>query len=309
MSASGQLLTIGLPVFNGERYVAQAIESILAQTHGDFTLVVSDNASTDATADIVASYAARDDRIVFHRSPANRGAAWNFNAVFEGCATPFFKWAAADDLLAPECVERCLDVITAAPPEAVLAFPWTRFIDADGSPLADYRDPLATEVTVPPHRRLGHVVANVMMGNLVFALMRTQALRQTRLHGGYPSSDYVLLAELALIGAFLEVPEPLFLRRHHAGMSTQANETAEDLLMWFDPEARPVRRESARLLREHFAAIERARLAPADRARSIATLLRVWAMRRWLPPLLDPLRTRLRLRTRIRQFRTRVRRT
>jgi glycosyltransferase involved in cell wall biosynthesis len=302
---SAELLTIGLPVYNGEAYVAQAIESILAQTYADFRIVVSDNASTDTTAEIVESYAARDDRIAFRRSPVNRGAAWNYNTVFEGCRTPFFKWAAADDVLAPECVERCLDVLTKAP-QAVLSFPWTLLIDGEGVPLREYRDPLATQVDEPPHRRFAHVVANVAMGNLVFALMRTEALRRTRLHGAYPSSDFVLLAELALLGAFLEVPEPLFFRRHHQGMSTLANESPENLLLWFDPAAKPVRKETARLLREHFAAIARAGLSPAERVKSTAALLIVWGRRRWAPPLLDPVRARVRLRTRLRRLRARI---
>jgi glycosyltransferase involved in cell wall biosynthesis len=104
-------LAIGLPVHNGERYVSQAIDSLLGQTFTDFTLIVSDNGSTDATEEICRAYARRDARIRYHRSDENRGAAWNFNRVFELADSPYFKWAAYDDLCAPHFVERCIEFL------------------------------------------------------------------------------------------------------------------------------------------------------------------------------------------------------
>ncbi|HLR96223.1 MAG TPA: glycosyltransferase, partial [Jiangellaceae bacterium] len=74
-------VTIGLPVFNGERYLEAAIDSILAQDFQDFELLLADNASTDATLEICERAAARDPRVTVHRSEANRGAAWNYNRV------------------------------------------------------------------------------------------------------------------------------------------------------------------------------------------------------------------------------------
>ena len=75
------LLSIGLPVFNGERFLTEAIESILQQTFGDFTLVISDSASTDGTEEIGREFACRDPRITFVRRSHNRGAAWTFNTL------------------------------------------------------------------------------------------------------------------------------------------------------------------------------------------------------------------------------------
>lgn len=282
MSAAPTPVTIGLPVYNAEMYVADAIGSILAQTYSEFTLLVADNASTDGTLEIVQAFAARDERLVVMESDANRGAAWNFNRVFGASRSPFFKWAAADDLLAPACVERCVAALEGAPREVVLAFPRTQIIDGEGKVVGDYFDPLATSPADPPHRRLGRVVAKMVKGNLVFALMRADALRKTRLHGGYPSSDYVLIAELALLGSFLEVPEPLFLRREHADMSRRANRSLTEISQWFDPEARPVRSETRRLFREHVTAIRRSGLPPHERLLSALTLVTAWGRRRWL---------------------------
>src|SRR3954470_23138397 len=101
-------VTIGLPVYNGARYLAEAIESVLAQTFTDFELVISDNASTDATAAIALQYAARDPRVRYSRNRENIGSARNFGRAFELATGEFFKWMASDDLISPEFLENCV---------------------------------------------------------------------------------------------------------------------------------------------------------------------------------------------------------
>jgi glycosyltransferase involved in cell wall biosynthesis len=264
---------------------------------------VSDNASTDGTIAILEAYAARDERLTILRAETNRGAAWNYNRVFEGCDTPYFKWAAADDLLAPTCVERLIAVLDAAPPSVVLAYPRTRVVDEHGEPIGEVRDNLSMRLDAPVATRFRKVVANVLWGNLVFALMRTAALRRTRLHGSFPSSDHVLLAELALAGSFVEVPEVLFLRRRHAGMSRLANASAAEASAFFDPSAEPVTDEFGRVYREHLVAIDRANLAPSERRRVRATFFATWALRRAkLHPRVLRVRSTLQLGTRARRL-------
>ena len=75
-------MSIGLAVYNGEKYLAEAIESLLAQTFRDFELIISDNASTDGTAEICERYAARDPRIRYSRNTTNIGGANNENLTF-----------------------------------------------------------------------------------------------------------------------------------------------------------------------------------------------------------------------------------
>src|SRR5438132_13873019 len=91
-------VSIGMPVYNGERYLSGALDSLLSQTLADFDLIISDNASTDATESICRSYAAHDSRIRYFRNENNLGAAANFNRAFELCGGEFFRWAAHDDL-------------------------------------------------------------------------------------------------------------------------------------------------------------------------------------------------------------------
>ena len=101
-------VSIGMPVYNGADHVAKAIQAILSQTFEDFELVISDNASSDGTDQICRRYAALDPRIRYCRNDHNLGAAANYNRVFELARAEYFKWAAHDDLYAPEYLERCV---------------------------------------------------------------------------------------------------------------------------------------------------------------------------------------------------------
>ena len=108
-------VSIGLPVYNGERWLAEALDSLLAQTYSDFELIISDNGSTDDTQAICEEYAARDRRIRYIRQEINRGLAWNWNCVFEESAGDYFKWAACDDLYHPTFLERCVQILDQYP--------------------------------------------------------------------------------------------------------------------------------------------------------------------------------------------------
>lgn len=96
--AMSPVVSIGMPVYNGEKYIREALDSLLAQTFAGFELIISDNASTDATEDICQEYAAMDSRIRYVRQPGNRGALANFKFVLDEARGEYFMWAAADDI-------------------------------------------------------------------------------------------------------------------------------------------------------------------------------------------------------------------
>lgn len=102
---AGPLIAIGLPVYNGDKTLGQVLDSILAQTYRDFTLLISDNASTDDTQDICLEYAALDARIRYVRQARNIGADANFSYVFDNTLSEFYMWSAADDLRSPDFLE------------------------------------------------------------------------------------------------------------------------------------------------------------------------------------------------------------
>lgn len=264
---------IGLPVLNGGAYLAESLESLLAQTYGDFELVVSDNGSTDDTEEICREFARRDDRVRYLRTTVNRGAAWNYEHVFRETTGPYFRWATHDDLLDPTNLARCVEVMDGAPPDVVLVYPKTRLVDGAGAPLSDYEDNLDVRQRSAA-ARMSHVVRHIVMSNATYGLFRRSALERTRLLGGYPSSDYVLMAEVALVGQIWEIPERLFARRVHDEMSRKASPTAADAAVWFSgtPSTRPPR-EFTRVFLEHFRAIHRAPLPVSAKALCYASFL------------------------------------
>ena len=121
-------ISVGMPVYNGERYVEESIKSVLAQTFDDFEFLISDNGSTDRTPEICQDFAVQDSRISYTRNEQNIGASANYNTLVQKATAPYFRWSNADDLLAPSLHEACLNVLESNP-EAVLAAGKTVLID------------------------------------------------------------------------------------------------------------------------------------------------------------------------------------
>jgi len=101
-------VSIGMPVYNGEKFIREALDSLLAQTFTDFELIISDNASTDGTEAICREYASRDLRIRYVRQPVNRGAVANFQFVLDESVGEYFMWAADDDSRSENYIEALL---------------------------------------------------------------------------------------------------------------------------------------------------------------------------------------------------------
>ena len=228
-------VSIGMPVFNGERYLEEAVRSILAQTFRDFELLICDNASTDGTEAIARRLAAGDDRIRYIRNEENIGAAPNFNRVVEFAKGEYFKWAAHDDLCEPACLERLVEVLD-SDPDTVIAFSNTTIIDADSEPIEPYDFDLGADVPSADDRLRAVLVRHKCFE--IFGLIRLAVLRQTPLIGAYSHGDGVLLAELALHGKFTEVPEALFLARRHPEQSMAMIGDYRRYAVWFNPALR-----------------------------------------------------------------------
>ncbi|MCI0540689.1 MAG: glycosyltransferase [Verrucomicrobiales bacterium] len=239
MSDNNPCVSIGLPVYNGERYLRETLDSLLAQTFEDFELIISDNASTDGTYGICREYASKDCRIHYYLNDENMGAAWNFNRVFELAVGKYFKWAASDDLCAPDYLLRCVEILDRNP-ACVLCFPQTVRIDEFGNETGNnisglnLSSPTVHERYKQLHEFLSYWVNRVVP--VAFALTRSCVLKTTPLVGAYEGSDVTLAAELALRGEFCEIPEPLFYQRWHAENSTLGNEEhPQKIAVWYDP--------------------------------------------------------------------------
>lgn len=209
------LVSIGMPVYNGENYIRQALDSLLTQAFENFELVISDNASTDATQRICLEYAAKDPRIQYHRNAVNTGLDNNFNRVFELSSGKFFMWAAHDDIWEPNFVSRCLKVLRHYP-SVVLCYPQSDFIGPDGeqlwAPLSSF-DTRGMNLIA----RFHVVFWGINYNFPIHGLIRSEALKRTRLLKNILGSDIILLTELSLLGHFAHVPAPLFHNRLPSG--------------------------------------------------------------------------------------------
>lgn len=212
-------LSLGLPVHNGGATLVEALDSILGQTYGDFELVVSDNASTDDTAEIVRDRAARDSRIRYVRQPVNIGIGNNWTFVARQGRGTWMKWVSANDVYAPRLLEASLEPMRRDHGVA-LCYGRTRFIDLLGKPLDLYGgdfdalsdDPLDRYRTVRERLHLGTPVQA--------GVIRLDALRRCGYLGNYRDCDRVLIAGLALAGKFVLLQDVLFFRRWHSSVAS-----------------------------------------------------------------------------------------
>lgn len=285
MSARPPLVSMGLPVYNGEEYLAAALDSLLSQTLEDFELIISDNGSTDRTGEICRRYAERDIRIRLYREDENRGACWNFNRVFQLSRGLYFKWAAADDLCDPTFLARCVEILE-RDPTVVCCHSRTRQIDASGEFLPNTPDP--TDGGVPDnrgwrqrfrrrrrpdgssanaHRRFADVLLHTGWSARNYGLSRADALRRTNLIGRVCGAEKVLMGELSLIGRFHDLPEPLFFQRIHGNAVSAITSAVEQQLVFAG--CQTARRSSQRLelLHGHLTAVAQSRLGMLERLR------------------------------------------
>jgi glycosyltransferase involved in cell wall biosynthesis len=218
-------VTIGIPVFNGERFIADAIESVFAQTFSDWELVISDNASTDGTAGICKEYAERDPRIRFVQAPKNRGAAWNFNNVLRLGRGEYFKWLAADDYLAPEFLATALEALERTP-GAALAYSPGVFVNSVGARLYDgtlFCPPAGwpDDASERARRLVDLLLEDGRAAQvLVFGLIHRRLLQQVRPLGSYFAADLTVAIELLLrTRPAMLSGDLVFFRRHRESSS------------------------------------------------------------------------------------------
>ena len=279
MSKNKPRVSIGMPVYNGDKFLKEALDSILVQTFRDFELIISDNASTDQTEQICQIYADRDKRIRYYRNEKNLGAAWNFNRVFKLSVGEYFKWAAHDDICAPEFLSRCVEALD-QDPSVVLSYPMVMMINEYGK----FIKPLIYNMhgdSLKPHERF---LYNIWINHWcihVFGVMRASVLKKTPLIANYVGSDRVLLAHLSLLGRFYEVPQYLFFNREHPLRSVRKIHSLYDRIEWFDP------KKSGkyvfpywRFFIEYFFSIFRAPLNWHDRILCSLQIVR-WLKRYW----------------------------
>jgi glycosyltransferase involved in cell wall biosynthesis len=225
------LLSVGLAVYNGERYIHEAINSILSQSFTDFELIISDNASTDNTRIICLDYASKDKRIRYRRNDRNIGGANNENLTFHLSQGKYFRWAAHDDICLPTLFEKCVHVLE-TDQDVILAHSIFNEIDNNGKYIRTVNRNKATSNR--SSSRFRELIGWDHNCEELYGIIRSDVLRKTKLQLNYTDSDRTLLCELALYGKFFQIPEQLFYRRIHSEMSTVVYSDWRKRMEWFD---------------------------------------------------------------------------
>lgn len=278
-------ICIGVPVYNGEKFIGLTLDSLLAQTYPNFEIIISDNASSDNTEAICKEYMKKDKRIKYYRNEINLGAAKNFNRVFELSRSKYFRWNSADDICSPNLLEKCKNMLDTYP-DAALCSVNTCIIDERNKIVKFYEDDLNLQ-----HQQVWKrfLLLNLKLGlcNAQFGLMRSDVLRKTKLEGNYPGSDMVFLAEMILYGKFIQIPEFLFFRRFHASaFSSLASE--EQQQAYWDPMTRgKIFLRTWKHLFENFRSVKRAPLKFLDKLSVFKVLMQlvVWYRKKMLQEL------------------------
>ncbi|WP_353932005.1 glycosyltransferase family A protein [Okeanomitos corallinicola TIOX110] len=205
-------LSIGLPVYNGETFLQESLDCLLNQTFSDFELIICDNASTDNTEEICRNYAAQDQRIIYYRNPSNIGCACNFNRVLKLSQGEYFKWAAYDDLHAPDYLSKCIHVLEENP-DYILCHSHTFLIDKYSNFLQNYEIKMQTNSEKPEIRF--HELLTKHFCYQLYGVIRKKVLEKIPPMGGYGNADGIFVLRLGILGKFYEIPEYLFFARCH----------------------------------------------------------------------------------------------
>lgn len=214
-------LGIGLPVYNGERYLAQTLDSLRAQTYDDFEVLILDNASTDGTPTLARAVCALDSRFRYERKTVNTGGPGNFNDALDRMDNELFAWVAADDLYDPDFFRACVDLLDDSP-EAIAAFSQVSMVDDSGQWLRDLdAAEQARWDNADPAVRFADIVRYSYGCREIFSVYRRKVLASVEPMCTCWGSDRMQLAELALHGTIVHVPQRLFHNREHPARVTR----------------------------------------------------------------------------------------
>ena len=202
------LVSIGVPVYNGEAGLARALDSLLNQDYANLEIIISDNGSTDATPLISQAYAARDSRVRVYRSASNMGMSWNFNRVFELAHGKYFMWAAHDDDRDPSFVSACVARLEASP-SAVLCQAHTAMYIQGRPELLSINNLDSFQGVTSTVARYRQTLSR-FPATAFYGVYRRSAMKKTRVFQKHVASDIAFVQELSMYGDFVQVPRVLF---------------------------------------------------------------------------------------------------
>lgn len=202
------LVNIGVPVFNGEKGLVRALDSLLKQDYSNLEIIISDNASTDATSEICQKYAREDYRVKYYRAEENLGVIWNFNRVFELSSGKYFMWTAHDDYREPSFVSACVEKMEQCP-DAVLCQAYTAMFIEGRKEMLCVANLNSFEGITGLVQRYRETLKRFPT-TAIYGLYRSSAMRKTQIYQKVIATDLAFIQELSIYGEFVQVPKALF---------------------------------------------------------------------------------------------------
>lgn len=225
-------VSIGLPVFNGEKWLGDTLDNLLSQTYSNLEVIISDNASTDATQNISNAFVSMDKRVRLLVNRENMGLANNYNKAFNCSSGVYFKWSTASDVCDKDFIRKCVEVLNKRT-DVVLCYPRTKLFVDSPEQGEEYSDNLNLQQEKASERFI-ELLLNMRLNNAMNGVIRSNVLRQTILHKAFLGSDICLMAELVLRGKMYELPETLFYRRMDRETATKLK-TRTEVKQYFRP--------------------------------------------------------------------------
>lgn len=233
MKSKLPLVSIGMPVYNGGRFLSEALDSLLNQDFQNCELIISDNASTDNTAEICKRYLEKDNRIRYYRNEVNIGAIANFNKVMNYATAPYFMWAACDDIWEPSYVSELIKIME-SDKSIVLAFSDFDSIDENGKQIRTCPKILKLSSSEPSETIFKRAYRFILFkevdgkANLIYGLMRTPIIKEIGGFVNFGRGDYAIddltLFLLLFKGKFYITNKLLFHKRIVSTVDKQPNE-------------------------------------------------------------------------------------
>ena len=282
-------VSIGLPVRNGEPYIREALTAALSQEYRDLEILISDNASTDATED-ACKEALGDSRVRYERLSENAGARENFNRTFRLTSGEFFCWAAHDDRMRPGFLARCIEELDENPDAAMCATSVV-FIDGRGEPVGGFREGRELTSSHLGTRLRGYLRRPAWF--MAYGVARRSALEKTGLLPLSFGPDVILVWEVLLQNRLCVVEEPLFEYRSFRGAGKRAEATAATMAPDLDPDWH--RFGSCKMWREMWRKTGTVPLSRGERAAARRELVLWFGTRYWRRLLFNDFYSELRL--------------
>lgn len=290
------LVSVGVPVYNGERFLTETLAALQQQRLDDIEILVADNGSTDSTLEIAEAFANEDDRFRVLHSTVNRGSTWNYNRLLGEARAPYFMWNAADDVILPQHLSTCRQLLLEHQ-NAVVAFCRAVRVNARGELVGEYDDADLDFLSPGPAERLDRLFRHGLWYAAYWGLYRTDALRAAGGFDAFYGQDIALAVKMAMRAPWVQGQAQSHRVRVHEKQMTnlQGADPVQQTRIFTPTHRRPVAFPAWYLNYRLYVEVAHAPVAMAERLRAMFVIFRRWTLVNWRSLPYDIKRNAIRL--------------